>query len=78
MEEEMVVRNYSPRTIRTYLSLLTHLAVYYGCSPEQLSISQIKGYLYYCIYEKGLSTGTINQIISAVKIIFQDVKCLKG
>lgn len=73
MEEEMVVRNYSPRTICTYLSLLTHLAVYYGCSPEQLSLPQIKRYLYYCINEKGLSTGTINQIISAVKILFQDV-----
>ena len=65
MEEEMVVRNYSPKTIRTYLSLLNHLAVYYGCSPEHLNIPQIKRYLYYCINEKGLSVGTINQIISA-------------
>lgn len=69
----MVVRNYSPNRIRTYLSLLTHLAVYCQCSPEHLSLSRIKRYLYYCINEKGLSVSTINQIISAVKILFQDV-----
>lgn len=73
MEQEMVVRNYSPNTIRAYLNLLTHLAVFYQCSPEHLSLTQIKRYLYYCINEKGLSVDTINQIISAVKILFQDV-----
>lgn len=73
MEQEMVIRNYSPHTIRTYLSLLTHLAAYYQCSPADLSIGQIKKYLYYCAYEKQLSASTLNQIISAVKILFADI-----
>ena len=73
MTEEMVVRNYSPCTIRTYLSLISHLAIYYQCSPEHLSISQVKRYLYYCVNERQLANSTINQIISAVKILFQDV-----
>ena len=73
MKEEMIVRNYSPCTIRTYISLLAQLSIYYQCSPEHLSLSQIKRYLYYCVNEKGLANSSINQIISAVKILFQDV-----
>ena len=73
MTEEMTIRNYSSRTIRSYLSLISHLAIYYQCSPEHLSISQVKRYLYYCVNERQLANATINQIISAVKILFQDV-----
>lgn len=73
MYQEMLVRNYSPRTIRTYIGLISRLSHYYQCSPEHLSISQVKRYLFYCINERHFSTGTINQIISAVKILFADV-----
>lgn len=73
MFQEMQIRNYSPHTIRTYLSLITHLSLYYNCSPDLLSIGQIKRYLFYCVNEKQLSVSTINQIISAVKILFTDV-----
>jgi site-specific recombinase XerD len=73
MFQEMQIRNYSPHTIRTYLSLITHLSLYYKCSPGELSIDQVKRYLFYCIKEKHLSVSTINQIISAVKILFKDI-----
>lgn len=73
MYQEMVVRNYSPVTIRTYIGLISRLSQYYQSSPEHLSISQVKRYLFYCINERHLTTSTINQIISAVKILFTDV-----
>jgi integrase/recombinase XerD len=73
MYREMVFRNYSPATIRTYIGLISRLSQYYQCSPEHLSIGQVKRYLFYCINERHFSTGTINQVISAVKILFTDV-----
>lgn len=73
MLQQMQIRNYSERSIRTYLSCLRSLSLYYRCSPARLSIDQIKAYLHYCITVKDASTSTLNQTISAVKILFEDV-----
>jgi len=42
-------------------------------SPAELSTEQLKEYLYHCKEKRGLSNSSINQIISAMKIIKQDV-----
>jgi site-specific recombinase XerD len=73
MLQEMQVRNYSACSIRNYLHGINGLAVYYKCSPDLLSVDQVKTYLHYCITERQVSTSTLNQIISAVKILFADV-----
>lgn len=69
----MQIRNYSERSIKSYLHCLSRLSLYYQCSPELLSIDQVKSYLHYCITKREESTSTLNQIISAVKILFADV-----
>ena len=69
----METRNYSPRTVKCYVSMLASLALYYHQSPDCLTIGQVKKYLHYCKQEKGLSVSTINQTISALKILRQDV-----
>lgn len=73
MLQEMQIRNYSERSIRSYIHCLSRLSIYYNCSPDLLSIEQVKSYLHYCITEKQEATSTLNQIISAVRILFVDV-----
>lgn len=73
MLQEMQIRNYSDRSIRSYIHCLSRLSIYYNCSPDLLSIDQVKSYLHYCITEKQEATSTLNQIISAVRILFVDV-----
>jgi integrase/recombinase XerD len=73
MLQEMRIRNYSERSIACYIHCLSRLSLYYKCSPDRLSLDQVKSYLHYCITEKQESTSTLNQIISAVKILFIDV-----
>jgi site-specific recombinase XerD len=69
----MQTRNYSPRTIHSYVACLSSLSKYFNCSPDLLSIEQLKEFLNYCITEKKSSVALINQIISAFKILQQDV-----
>jgi integrase/recombinase XerD len=69
----METRNYSPRSVKSYVCMLLNAAKYYHRSPDELSIEQIKKYLHYCTKDRGLSVSTINQTISAFKILFQDV-----
>jgi site-specific recombinase XerD len=73
MLQEMQIRNYSDRSIRSYIHCLSRLSLFYKCSPDLLSIDQVKAYLHYCITEKQEATSTLNQIISAVRILFVDV-----
>lgn len=73
MLQEMQIRNYSQSSIRNYIHCLSRLSLYYKCSPDVLSLDQVKSYLHYCITEKQESTSTLNQIISAVRIFFVDV-----
>lgn len=70
---ELRFRNYSPRTVRTYLSMLVQITRHYSLSPELITVEQIKTYLFYCKEKRGLSNSFINQTISALKILRQDV-----
>lgn len=54
--------------------MLVQISKYYGGkSPEAITIAQVKQYLYYCKEQRGLSNSHINQTISAMKILRQDV-----
>ena len=69
----METRNYSPRSVKSYVCMLANAAKYYHRSPDELTVEEIKKYLHYCAQDRGLSVSTINQTISSFKILFQDV-----
>ncbi|MEA1875789.1 MAG: phage integrase N-terminal SAM-like domain-containing protein [Bacteroidota bacterium] len=45
MFREMQIRNYSPRTIRNYLSSISRISQHYNIAPDKLTREQIKFYL---------------------------------
>jgi integrase/recombinase XerD len=53
--------------------MLVQLSRHYKLSPEKITIEQVKHYLFYCKEKRGLSNSFINQTISALKILKQDV-----
>jgi site-specific recombinase XerD len=65
----MRYRNYSARSIEHYCSRLIEPAKYYNRSPDKLTREQFMNYLYYLVEEKRVSTGYLNQLISAYKIL---------
>jgi len=71
--QEMQYRNYSPRTIKTYLSCYNKLSEYYGECPGNVSIEKVKSYLQYCVTKKDYSVSTVNQTISVVKILHEGI-----
>jgi integrase/recombinase XerD len=73
MLQEMQTRNYSERTIHSYVTCIKRLSQYFNCSPDKLSIEQVKDYLHHCVTHLHSSAVTVNQTISAVKIFFTDV-----
>lgn len=73
MLEEMRVRNYSPRTVSTYISLVAAMSRQLGKSPHLISSAELKDYLFQKVSQDQLSPSAINQIISAFKILHSDV-----
>ena len=69
----MQTRNYSQRSINTYVHLLCELEEYCNLSVDEISVGQVKNFLQYSIETRNLSVSYINQVISAVKILQQDV-----
>lgn len=73
MLQEMRIRNYSERTVRSYIASIAQLSKYYKTSPDQISREQLKSFAYHLIHSKQVSISTINQLISAWKIFQVDV-----
>jgi integrase/recombinase XerD len=69
----MQTRNYSRRSIDTYVHMLDALEDYHNTSIDEISTDQVKDFLQYSIGTKSLSVSYINQVISAVKILQKDV-----
>jgi integrase/recombinase XerD len=70
---EMQIRNYSPRTIQSYVSMIAGLSRYYNTSPDLLTTQQVKDYLHYRIQKQKVSVSTINQTIGAWRILQIDI-----
>lgn len=70
---EMQLRNYSQRTISTYISCLSGLSKYYNKSLDKITIEQVKEYLHHRITMEKVSVAVVNQTISAYKLLHKDV-----
>ena len=73
MYGEMVYRNYSPRSVKTYIGLVSIVSKHFGKSPDLISIAELKDYLFTRIEQDKLSVSSVNQTISAFKILFKDI-----
>ena len=73
MLQEMRMRNYSERTVNSYITSISRLSKYYKTPPDKISREQVKSFAYHLIHTKQVSTSSINQLISAWKILQVDV-----
>ncbi|MFA7218835.1 MAG: phage integrase N-terminal SAM-like domain-containing protein, partial [Dehalococcoidales bacterium] len=73
MTEELRIRNYSERTIQSYITSISQLSGHYKTSPDKITKEQVKVYAYYLIHSKDACNSRINQLISAWKIFQVDV-----
>ena len=73
MIREMQIRNYSEKTIRSYIASISKLTQFFNQPVEEITINQFKDFLHHRIIVDKVSVSFVNQSISAFKIIQQDV-----
>ena len=71
-ENELRLRNYSPRTIKSYLYYIREFLAFQAASPAENSEAAIKGFLL-ALESKGASAETRNLCLSAVKFYYRNV-----
>ena len=70
MIDDMKLRNLAPGTQTNYIHHVKGFARYYGRSPEELDIEDVRNYLLYLLNERRLSVETVNQCTSALQFLY--------
>ncbi|MEI6579752.1 MAG: tyrosine-type recombinase/integrase [Eubacteriales bacterium] len=71
--QEMQYRNYSPRTVKTYHSLLTKMERELPVSLDRATVEDLKVHLHHRIMNEKISVSMVNQYISVFKILQVDL-----
>jgi site-specific recombinase XerD len=70
MIEDMLVRNFSASTQRSYVHYVAEFARHYRTSPEYLGFEHVRAYQVYLAGQRQLSPASINAFVSAVQFLY--------
>ena len=74
MRQHLLLKAYSPSTIKTYLNEMGQLLQILGNLPaDELKPEQLKRYLVYCYEKLGLKENTLHSRINALKFYYEQV-----
>jgi len=73
LTHQMQIKNYSFKTINLYRFLINEFVHYFEKHPRGISSEQIELYLLYLFEIKKVSSSRINQVISALKFLYNDI-----
>jgi len=68
---EMQLRQFTPRTIESYVASVLGLAAFYRRSPDQLQTEQIRSYMHHLLVERRLASGTCNLRAAAITFFYR-------
>lgn len=69
MIEDLLVRNLSPRTIDTYVRMVSRFAVHHGRSPDKLGAEDVRTYQVHLL-DKKTSWSQFNQSVCALRFLY--------
>lgn len=74
IRREMRLRNYSPKTIKSYLSCLRSFVAYMKPKhPRVVTEAEIKTYLLHLIETKHFAASSVNQVFNALRFLYVDL-----
>jgi integrase/recombinase XerD len=71
--QQMELKGYSQRTIKCYVVCIKAMSGHYNTPPDLLSNEQIREYIQQRLVEKKLSKSWVNQMVSALKLLYVDI-----
>jgi integrase/recombinase XerD len=71
MLEDLTVRNYSPKTIKSYIAAVAAYAKFSQRSPDALGPEDVRRWLVYLTQEKELSPSSVNVAVCALRFFYR-------
>ena len=72
MQQDMVIQNYSPRTIEAYMWHVDAFTKFFPQELDTIGEDEIRKYLYHAKAEKNFSASSMSQAFSAIKFLFRE------
>lgn len=73
MIREMQLRQFSERTIKSYVDAVLGLAKHFNRSPERLALEEVRTYLHHLLVERQFAPGTCNLRAAAITFLYREV-----
>ena len=73
MEQELKLQGYSPKTIEAYLAHISRFALFAKKDPREISTEDAREYLLNLLDKQNKSHSFVNQVVSALKFLFNHV-----
>jgi integrase/recombinase XerD len=69
--DDLRLRNYSPRTVQTYLAAVLRFARHTGRSPADLGPEQVRAYQLHLLQVERASWSRFNQAVCALRFLYR-------
>lgn len=70
MEQDLILKGFSPATSRNYLLYCRKFAAHYQRSPQELGKAEIRRFLLHLIQIEQVSYATYRQVLAALKFLY--------
>ncbi len=70
MIDDMVLRNFTPQTVRSYVQCVARFARHFNCSPEHLGPEHVRAFLLHLVQERRASLSHYNQNRCALRFLY--------
>jgi integrase/recombinase XerD len=70
MQEDLLLKAYSPHTQKAYLCCARHFANHYMRSPEEMGEQEIRGFLLHLVRDRKASPAMLGMYINALKFLY--------
>jgi site-specific recombinase XerD len=70
MQEDLLLKAYSPHTQRAYLRCARHFASHYMRSPEEMGEPEIRSFLLHLVRDRKASPSTLGMYVNALKFLY--------
>jgi integrase/recombinase XerD len=70
MMQDMQIRNYSPRTIETYVEHIARFARHFNKSPDLLGVDEIRAYQLLLVVKRKRSPALLKQFVCAARFLY--------
>jgi site-specific recombinase XerD len=71
MIDDMILRNFTHKTIQAYVRCVARFALHFRCSPEQIGPEQVRAFLLHLLQERGASMSYYNVNRCALRFFYR-------